>query len=160
MTANPASSVAQRAEALRSLEHEIGVLHRRIRRVVSERARMVHPDLNATAYYLLAALTTMGPSRASTLAEIFELDKGAVSRLVHQLQSLDLVARTPDPGDGRASILEATERAHQRLDEVSAEGRRHLAEKLESWEPGELEQLLQSLGRYNAALTELDDDQR
>lgn len=158
MTANPGSPASQRAEALRALEHEIGVLHRRIRRVISQRAQMVHPDLNATAYYLLAALTTMGPCRASALAELFELDKGAVSRLVHQLESLDLVARSPDPEDGRASILEATELAHQRLDEVSAERRRHLAEKLESWQPGELEQLLESLGRYNAALADLDDE--
>lgn len=158
MAANPTSTVAQRAEALRSLEQEIGVLHRRIRRVIGERARMIDPDLNATGYYLLVTLATVGPSRASALAELFELDKGAVSRLVHQLQSLGLVERRPDPEDGRASILEATELALRRLDEVSAQRRRELAERLADWEPGELDQLLRSLGRYNAALADLDDE--
>lgn len=158
MGPNPSSSVAQRAEALRSLEHEIGVLHRRIRRVIGQRARMIHPDLNATAYYLLATLVTLGPCRASALAELFELDKGAVSRLVHQLESLGLVERNPDPEDGRASILAATDQAHARLDEVSAVRRQQLAERLGSWEPGELDQLLRSLTRYNQSLADLDEE--
>lgn len=158
MGSKPSSTVAQRAEVLRSVEHEIGVLHRRIRRVIGERARMIHPDLNATAYYLLATLVTLGPCRASTLADTFELDKGAVSRLVHQLEVLGLVARNPDPEDGRASILEATDLARTKLDEVSAVRRQQLAERMESWEPGELDQLLRSLGRYNQALSDLDDE--
>ncbi len=34
-----------RAETVRALEHEVGVLIRRVRRVIGERARAVHPDL-------------------------------------------------------------------------------------------------------------------
>lgn len=152
------SSTTQRAETLRALEYELGVLHRRIRRVVSERARMIDPELNATGYYLLATLVFMGPARASALAELYELDKGAVSRLVHQLQSLGLIERRPDPEDGRASILEATDLARTRLDEVAAERRRAVAAQLEDWESGELETLLTGLGRYNQALAVLDGD--
>ncbi|MCW2712508.1 MAG: hypothetical protein JWP24_2702, partial [Marmoricola sp.] len=32
-------------ETLRALEHEMSILVRRIRRVIAERARMLHPEL-------------------------------------------------------------------------------------------------------------------
>lgn len=156
MTASTPNSVGQRADALRALEHEVGVLHRRVRRVIGQRARMIHEDLNATGYYLLATLVHTGPCRASALAELYELDKGAVSRLVHQLESLGLIERRPDPEDGRASILDATDLARQRMEEVSVERRQALADRLADWAPGELDQLLSSLGRYNEALDDLD----
>ncbi len=67
-------------ETMRALEHEMGVLVRRIRRMIAERARMVHPDLSPVAYSMLMALNDSGPRRASDLVDIFAIDKGAVSR--------------------------------------------------------------------------------
>lgn len=146
------SEQAGRTEALRALEQEIGVLLRRIRRVIGERAVLVHPELGTTAYFVLGALCE-GPRRASELSEQFQLDKGAVSRLVHQMIELGLVERQPDPADGRASILRATPSAVERMGEVAELRRHQLSEKLAEWGPGELDQLVSSLARYNAALT-------
>ena len=157
MNASTPTPGGLRADDMRVLEHEVGVLLRRIRRVIGRRARMIDPDLNATGYYLLATLVHNGACRASALADLYELDKGAVSRLVHQLEGLRLIERRPDPEDGRASILEATALAHTKLEEVSAERRRAVAERLGDWAPEEIEQLVVSLGRYNEALEELDD---
>lgn len=141
---------------LRGLEHEIGILLRRVRKVIGERAYLVHPELNTSAYFLLGTLTEFGPRRASELADLFQLDKGAVSRVVHQLMQLDFVERQPDPEDGRASILQVTELARTRMDDVSALRRRQLSEKLGEWDDADLEQLVGFLGRYNAALAELE----
>ena len=96
-------------ETMRALEHEMGVLVRRIRRVIAERARMVHPDLSPVAYSMLMALNDYGPRRASDLVELFKVDKGAVSRQVQSLLELGLIERTPDPEDRRAAILAITE---------------------------------------------------
>lgn len=148
-------AMARRLEALRGLEHEIGVLLRRVRRVMSERAALVHPELNVTAYVLLGTLGQFGPRRASELADQFDLDKGAVSRVVHQLLELGLIERQPDPQDGRASILRTSELGDARLAEVAELRRRQVAEHLADWEPGTLQRLAEELREYNEALGNL-----
>jgi DNA-binding MarR family transcriptional regulator len=144
----------QRTTAIRSLEHEIGTLLRRIRRGLAERAVEVHPELNPTSYMLLSTLSERGTRRAADLAELFALDKGSVSRVVHQLLELGLVERTPDPADGRASILSVTDEAVRRLAEVRDHRREHFDERLAAWEPGEIAQLAQGLERFNQALSD------
>jgi hypothetical protein len=42
-----------RAEELGRLEQEVGVLIRRVKRVIGERARAVHPDLQPASYLML-----------------------------------------------------------------------------------------------------------
>lgn len=148
------SDAAQRDASLRMLEQEIGIMLRRIRRVMSERAQLVHPDLNATAYLLVGALMESGPMRASALADTFDLDKGAVSRTVHQLLELGLIERKPDPEDGRASIVQISRSGARKLNAVAAQRREYFSGKLADWEPGDLEGLIASLAKYNAALAD------
>lgn len=148
------SDAARRDDSLRMLEQEIGIMLRRIRRVMSERAQLVHPDLNATAYLLLGALMESGPMRASVLAETFDLDKGAVSRTVHQLLELGLIERRPDPQDGRASIVQISRPGTRKMNAVAVQRRRYFSKKLSDWEPGDLEDLIASLAKYNAALSD------
>jgi DNA-binding MarR family transcriptional regulator len=144
--------VTDRIDILRDLEQELGILVRRVRRVIGERARTVDPDLHPASYLLLAHLVHCGPSRASELAHVFDLDKGAVSRQVQHLAELGLVARAPDPEDGRATLVEATDAAMQRMEDVAAARRQRLAEQLTDWTAADLEQLVGLLGRYNRTL--------
>jgi DNA-binding MarR family transcriptional regulator len=134
------------------LEHELGVVMRRIRRSISTRAQMVHPELAAASYSLLVALRDDGPRRSSELAETFAIDKGAVSRQVARLESLGLVERSPDPADGRAQLLSLTEDGRARLAEVDATRRRWYDERLADWSAVEIADLARQLGRYNATL--------
>ena len=154
MTSTKQASDPRRETAVRSLEHEIGTLLRRIRRGLSERAVEVHPDLNASSYMLLTTLSEHGARRASDLADMFALDKGSVSRLVHQLLELGLIERTPDPADGRASILAVTDSAVRRLAEVRHGRRQHFDDRLDGWDPQEIEDLADRLGRLNLALSD------
>lgn len=144
--------VVARAETVRLLEHEVGVLVRRVRRVIHERARAVHPDLQPASYLLLAHLAETGPLRSSAVVESLGIDKGAVSRQVQHLVELDLVARTPDPDDGRATLLSVTDGARRRLADVARQRRRLLDERLGEWSEAELTELVSSLARYNATL--------
>lgn len=143
-----------RDQAMRSLEHEIAVLLRRARRGISERAALFHPDLNVAAYSMLIALSDLGPQRAADLADVLALDKGAVSRQVHLLIELGLIERAPDPDDGRASILAVSDLFRSRLAEVEAMRRTRLDARLASWEPDAIDDLAQTLGRFNATFAE------
>ncbi|MBF4163620.1 MarR family winged helix-turn-helix transcriptional regulator [Nocardioides acrostichi] len=143
---------APRAESLMRLEQEVGVLIRRVRRLIHERAAAVHPDLQPAAYLLLAHLADVGPARASSVADLFHIDKGAVSRQVSHLVELGLVERTPDPDDGRASLLSASPDAVARLDDMHVKRREWLSERLAGWNEDDLDTLAVVMGRYNDAL--------
>ena len=149
---SPVARSVSRAETVRQLEREVGVLIRRVRRVIHERARSVHADLQPASYLLLAHLAESGPARSSSVAETFGIDKGAISRQVQNLVDLALVERLPDPADGRATLLAVTDDARVRLGEVTRHRRQHLDERLGEWSDDELTELVTSLARYNEAL--------
>lgn len=144
-------STADRDEATSALEHQVAMLLRRVRRGTAERAALVHPDLQSTSYSLLYTLVDHGPHRAHELAEMFALDKGAVSRIVHQLLELGFVERTPDPDDGRALILAATPAAIARFQAARAGRREHLDQRLSDWQTDEIASLAAGLARFNDA---------
>ena len=141
-----------RAETVRALEHEVGVLIRRVRRAIGERARAVHPDLQPMSYLMLAHLAESGPQRSSALAETFGVDKGAVSRQVQHLVDLALLDKSPDPDDGRAALLTVTDDARRRMADVQRHRRKYLDERLGDWSDDDLRQFVDMLARYNASL--------
>jgi DNA-binding MarR family transcriptional regulator len=141
-----------RADELGHLEQEVGVLIRRVKRVIGERARAVHTDLQPASYLMLTYLATEGPQRSSVLSDKFNVDKGAISRQVQHLVDLGLLVREPDPVDGRASLVSATPDAVHRLQSVDRERRRWLDEQLAEWSEADLRHFVGALARYNAAL--------
>ncbi len=143
-----------RGESLRQLEQEVGVLIRRVRRVICERARSVHEDLQPAAYLMLAYVAEHGPIRASAMADHFDIDKGAISRQVTHLLELDLLDRSPDPDDGRATLLSASDDAVRRLADVTEHRRKWLDEQLGDWTEDDLSGFVRELGRYNQALNQ------
>jgi DNA-binding MarR family transcriptional regulator len=145
-------STPPRPESLRQLEHEFGVLIRRVKRVIGQRSRAVHADLQPSSYLMLAYLAETGPMRSSALAEVFDVDKGAISRQVQHLTDLGLAERAPDPADGRASLVSASADAVRRLADVSEHRRKALDERLGGWSDEDLMEFVRILGRYNASL--------
>lgn len=148
-----ADAVLESGETLRRLENEIAVMVRRIRRGAGERARLAHPDLGATGFALLTTLGEHGPRRAAELADLFSLDKGAVSRLVHQLLELGLIERTPDPDDGRASVLAISYAGQARIAHVSEVGRSRFEARLRAWSHEDLADLTDRITAFNQAMT-------
>lgn len=145
---------ADRAETLRSLEHEVGVMIRRVRRAIGVRATMVHPDLQPASYLILSSVVESGPVRASELVELFDTDKGAISRQVGHLLDLGLLTKEPDPADARASLISATDEATRRMADVVEHRHKLLDEGLSQWSDTQLESFVDDLGRYNVALNE------
>ena len=86
------------------------------------------------------------------MVENFNIDKGAVSRQLQHLDELGLVERTPDPADGRATLVAASDDAVRRLADVAEHRRKWLDEQLGDWSAEELADFAATLGRYNAAL--------
>ncbi|MGH3412869.1 MAG: MarR family winged helix-turn-helix transcriptional regulator [Marmoricola sp.] len=145
------SGSSNHLETARELEREIGVFVRRIRHSIVERARMTHPELSAATYTMLVAISESGPMRGTDLADLFAIDKGAVSRQVQHLRGLGLVDRVPDPTDERGVRLEVTAPARERLAEVDRLRRAEFEQRFADWTTEDLARLIELLARYNAA---------
>ena len=141
--------VSEKDPALRSLEHEVQRLARRLRRVSTERARILDPAVQPTGWSILVTLYRSGPQRQSDLCDELRLDKGAVSRQVSALAELDLVERTPDPEDRRAATVTLTDEAARRIREIESEARRWYDGHFDDWSAEEISRVAEDLARYN-----------
>ena len=122
-----------RTEAVRALEAEFGELINRFRRVISENANRVSPGMLPGAYKVFTTIVRHESITLSALAESLMADKGQISRTVRELEQLGLVERTPDPEDGRSSLLSPTPEGLERLAQARAPQERTLVDALEEW---------------------------
>ena len=143
-----------RHDDLRRIEAEVGSLIRRVKRVMGERAREVHPDLHPMTYAILAHLAANGPMRGADLSEVFAMDKGGVSRQVQALVDLGLVERRPAPEDRRAILVDATTEGRTRLEVMSQHRSDRFDARLGGWSDAELSGFADQLAAYNTALSD------
>ena len=133
-----------------ALEHELRVLIRRAKSSATEIAELVHPQLEASAYPLLAHIAMRPGTRGSDLAAHFGVGRATVSRQLTRLEQLGLVSRTTDPGDTRGQLLGLTKDGKARL-AAAREGRvSALRQALAAWERDDVVHLARLLRRYSA----------
>ncbi|MEV0525777.1 MarR family transcriptional regulator [Streptomyces sp. NPDC050439] len=132
-----------------SLERELTLLLRRARASSGEMARQVHPDLEPAAYGLLVCLDDSGPQRATDLAAYIGVGKATMSRQLRALEELGLVAREPDPADGRAWLVHLTTEGGTRFRTVRAGRRERYVRKLAGWDRAEVAELARLLRQLN-----------
>lgn len=130
------------------------MLIQRVKRLIGERARTLHPDLHPVTYLLLSHVIQHGPVRAAELVEAFGMDKGGVSRQVQHLCDLGLVEREDDPADRRAMLIVASDLAHARVRELQQARTAVVDERLGEWSDDDLADFVHRLALYNQALTD------
>ncbi len=111
-----------------------------------------------TAMMLLHKLGCEGARRPSDLALEFGLDLSTVSRHVRALQRDGLLAREPDPDDGRAHLVSVT--AQGTAVTTEALRRRDIAvtRALATWTNDDVAALHILLGRLADDLDDLDEE--
>lgn len=90
---------------------------------------------------VLSVLVFAGPTRLSDLARIEQVRPPTMSKIVSGLEQRHLVRRRADPGDARASIVEATARGTRLLQESRRRRVARLAKSLQSLERADIELL-------------------
>ncbi|WP_326699786.1 MarR family transcriptional regulator [Streptomyces sp. NBC_01754] len=133
-----------------ALERELAVFLRRARANSGEMAREVHPDLEPAAYGLLVRLESAGRQRPTDLAAYFGVGRATMSRQLHALEGLGLVARESDPADGRVSLVRLTGEGLTRFRRVRDARRGRYADKLADWDRAEVAELARLLHHLNA----------
>jgi DNA-binding MarR family transcriptional regulator len=114
--------------------------------------------INRTGHWLLVHVSEQAPIRLSDISDSVELDLSTISRQVRDLVAAGLLAKVPDPADGRAALLSLTERGAAVLDAVSESRRQVLAEAIAEWTDEERNALAGGLLRLGAGLHQLRDN--
>ncbi|GAA3912039.1 MarR family winged helix-turn-helix transcriptional regulator [Microbacterium invictum] len=143
MTANDTREA--RADAVRALEGEFSELFTHVRRLFAENANRLSPGMLPGAYKVFTTIVRRESITLSALAESLHTDKGQLSRTVRELEDLGLVTRTPDPTDGRSSLISATADGLRRLREVRAPRESALSNALDRWDVDDIRELTRLL---------------
>ena len=119
------------------LRVSIGLLLRRLRQVQAE-GELTLPESSA-----LARLDRGGPATPTALAKLEQISPQSMGATLAGLEARGLVARQPDPGDGRRAVLSLTEAGQQVLRDKRSARVAQLAEAMSStFTPAELSQLM------------------
>ncbi len=123
-------------EVAAALQMSIGLLRRRLRQVRPE-GELTLPEVAA-----LARLDRSGPATASALARLEQISPQSMGATLAGLEARGLVARSPDPDDGRRIVLSVTGAGQQVLRDKRSARTEQLAQALSAgFTPAELAQL-------------------
>jgi DNA-binding MarR family transcriptional regulator len=122
-------------------------------RVVTNRAAVAFaadlPGLRPAAFHVARFLRSSGPARPTEIAVGLDVDKGALSRSLSDLEEAGLLTKRPHPDDGRAIAVALTHAGEKHLARVLADKGAELTDRLARFDDGELVTLASLLHRLN-----------
>lgn len=109
--------------------------------LLAMRRRVGGTEHEKAAVVLLSHLLSIGPVRAGDLAERACLDPSTVSRHLKSLEGAGYLTRTPDPADGRATVVEVSAEGRRLVDDARAERIALLRTALAGWTTADITSL-------------------
>jgi DNA-binding MarR family transcriptional regulator len=98
-------------------------------------------EISPTLSAALATVDVHGPLTPSELAEREGVKRPTATRTIANLESLGLIARTPDPSDGRGCLVSATAAGRALLKRMRTRKNAYLASRIRDLPADELETL-------------------
>jgi DNA-binding MarR family transcriptional regulator len=134
-------------------------LAHRLRPLLARAARRMRQEAGGLTPTLQAALATVehhGPLTPSELADRERIKRPTATRLLARLEAEGLVARAPDPHDGRSSLIALSEEGRALLGTVRSRKDAFLERRLRALDPADRE----TLARAAEVLERLLDEDR
>jgi DNA-binding MarR family transcriptional regulator len=125
---------------------------RRLRQEAAEEATGLTPTSTAA----LATIERHGPLTPSELARIERVKRPTVTRTLGCLEREGLVERTPDPADGRSSLVSVNAAGRERLRRLRGRKNAYLAKRMRDLPATEIE----TLERAAEILEQMREDER
>ncbi|MDR7321771.1 MULTISPECIES: MarR family winged helix-turn-helix transcriptional regulator [Catenuloplanes] len=140
-------------DVLGTIETEIALLMRMGE--ATRRAIPVEPHraLDRAAYVILRKLAEAGPTNVSVLATRLNLDGSTITRQVSAMQRAGLVTRSPDPADGRGTLVSPTDHGLHCVSVVRAARRDIYGQLLADWNATDRATLATLMHRLNVSLS-------
>lgn len=113
-------------------------------------------DLEVGAMSVLFAVLRLGPQRATDLARVLALDPSTTSRHLSSLIRRGYAHRVPDPEDGRAHLVDATDAGREIHGHVAAVRDRMLGDLLAGWPTQDVADLARLMSQFNDTVEQVD----
>ena len=117
----------------------------RLRLAITRTARRLRQEaageLSPTSAATLATVERHGPLTPSEVAEIERIRRPSATRSLRCLEDSGLVRRTPDPADGRSSLVSVTAAGRERLRRLRGRKNAYLARRMRDLPPTDVEAL-------------------
>ena len=117
----------------------------RLRLAITRTARRLRQEaageLSPTSAATLATVERHGPLTPSEVAEIERIRRPSATRSLRCLEDAGLVRRTPDPADGRSSLVSVTAAGRERLRRLRGRKNAYLARRMRDLPPTDVEAL-------------------
>lgn len=124
---------------------------------VMHRSRLLAQQ-GTPAMALVIHLARIGPMRSIDLADTMNLNQSTVSRHLAHLEESGLVARTPDPDDGRAHLITVTPAGCEAAQQHVTARVHQLEQVIDEWPERDRADLARLLTRFTDGFTaQLDD---
>jgi DNA-binding MarR family transcriptional regulator len=133
----------------------VGLVRSELVRKMEAELQASGADLRFTQFLILKRLAYMGPMSASELARAVELDGGAMTRQLDQLEGKGLLRRQPHEQDRRALRIELTAAGDAMWRQITPCNERVLDAAQKALNPTEREQLRDYLQRVLDALRDI-----
>lgn len=124
------ASTSTRSDLATRLRLAVVRTHRRLRREAGA-------ELSPTLAAALGTIARHGPLTPSELAEREGVQRPTVTRLLARLEAPGYVTRTPDPGDGRSSLVALTPAGRALMEAAGTRKDAYLARRLRTLTPEE-----------------------
>jgi DNA-binding MarR family transcriptional regulator len=144
-----AESEAARDDYALEIEQGVAVLYRASKARVKRLVEHLDPEMQTAGYLVLRYVIANEPIRAGDVAAGLSMDKSAVSRQLTALRETGLIEAQPDPEDGRASLVVASQKATKRLDEFRVELKADYQRILADWDAADIADFARLLKKFN-----------
>jgi DNA-binding MarR family transcriptional regulator len=104
--------------------------------------------LDQSSHQTLRHLLAWGPMRPTAVSEVLGTGASHVSKIVRRLEQDGLVQRSPDPSDGRATLVSLTPAGEAEARRVYELGDRMIAEVLDGWSAADVRRFTDLTERF------------
>jgi DNA-binding MarR family transcriptional regulator len=129
----------------KALDAGIIELAARLRLAVTRTARRLRQeagiDLSPSQAAALATIERHGPLAPSEIARLERIQRPTATRIVDRLEREGLVARSPDPADGRSRLVSLTPAGRALLRKLRTRKTAYLARRLRELDRGDVDAL-------------------
>ena len=116
-----------------------------LRLVITRTARRMRQEagseLRASSASALTSVELHGPLTPSELADIERVKRPTATRILSGLEEKGLIVRTPDPKDGRSSLISLSGEGRERLRRLRQRKNAFLARRMRDLDASEIETL-------------------
>ncbi len=138
----PAEAANTLTDSAAQLRMAIVRTARRLRQEAASEAGGLTPTSTAT----LASIDRFGPLTPSELADIERVKRPTMTRTLGCLEREGLIERTPDPADGRSSLIAVNAAGRERLRRLRSRKNAYLARRMRDLSTEDVETLERAAG--------------